>query len=149
MPFYQGFYKPKNPSKYKGNPTNIVYRSRWEFLVMDRLDKDPNVIWWGSEEIFIPYRSPLDNKIHRYFPDFIYCYKDEKGNKITVVSEVKPKYQTQPPTLKENAKNSNKYKRQLITYSINQAKWEAAENYCKKNNYKFTILTEKELGIKY
>ena len=71
MKTYKGYFKPKNPKKYKGDPTNIIYRSSWECKLMIRLDEDPNVISWGSEEIIIPYRSPIDNKIHRYFVDFI------------------------------------------------------------------------------
>jgi hypothetical protein len=68
---YQGYFKPKNPQKYKGDPTNIVYRSSWELKLMTYLDLHKDIVTWGSEELIIPYRSPIDNKIHRYFPDFI------------------------------------------------------------------------------
>jgi hypothetical protein len=67
----KGYFKPLNPNKYKGDTSNIVYRSRWEFVYMARLDKDPDVVWWQSEETIIPYRSPVDNRIHRYYPDFV------------------------------------------------------------------------------
>jgi hypothetical protein len=30
---------------------------------------------------------------------------------------------------------------------VNQAKWEAARNWCADRNYEFKIFTEKELGI--
>ena len=67
----KGRFRPKNPQKYKGDANNIIYRSTWEIKVMNYLDDNPNVIWWGSEELPIPYYSPVDKKMHRYFPDFI------------------------------------------------------------------------------
>ena len=68
--FYQGRFKPDNPQKYKGDASNIIYRSGWELKLMRYLDKHPHVTRWNSEEIIIPYRSPIDGKMHRYFPDF-------------------------------------------------------------------------------
>ena len=59
----KGFFKPANPSKYIGDPTQIIYRSGWELRVMQYLDKNPNVIEWRSEEVAIPYRSPVDNRL--------------------------------------------------------------------------------------
>jgi len=35
-------------------------------------DKNENILEWGSEEIALPYRSPIDNRVHKYYPDF-YC----------------------------------------------------------------------------
>ena len=67
---YKGKFKPHNPFKYVGDPTNIIYRSLWELRFMRYLDSHPNVTQWASEEITIPYFSPVDKKIHRYFPDF-------------------------------------------------------------------------------
>ena len=78
---YQGKYKPKNPKKYKGDPSNIIYRSGWELKLMIRLDEDEQIISWGSEEIAIPYISPLDNKIHRYYPDFLVTKINKNGIK--------------------------------------------------------------------
>jgi hypothetical protein len=69
--YYQGRFKPKNPKKYMGDPTNIIYRSGWEFKLMRYLDVHPDVIEWGSEELIVPYRSPIDGRMHRYFPDFL------------------------------------------------------------------------------
>ena len=45
---YKGKYKPKNRSKYKGDPTKIVYRSLWERRFMVYCDENPNVIKWAS-----------------------------------------------------------------------------------------------------
>ncbi len=33
------------------------------------------------------------------------------------------------------------------TYAMNQAKWEAADQWCKDRKIEFKIVTEKELGI--
>ena len=67
---YRGKYKPRCPYKYKGDPTRITYRSLWELKFMKYCDSNINILEWGSEEIALPYRSPIDNKVHRYFPDF-------------------------------------------------------------------------------
>ena len=37
---------------------------------MSSLDRNDNVLEWSSEEYIIPYESPLDGKVHRYYPDF-------------------------------------------------------------------------------
>ena len=67
---YKGKYRPTNKRKYKGDVNSIVYRSLWERKFMVYLDTNPDITEWGSEEIVIPYVSPLDGKRHRYFPDF-------------------------------------------------------------------------------
>ena len=59
----QGKFRPKNPEKYKGDPTNIIYRSSWELTVFKYLDTNSSILKWASEEIFIPYRHPLTNRI--------------------------------------------------------------------------------------
>ena len=148
MAKYQGYFKPKNPQKYKGDPTNIVYRSRWELLVMSRFDSDVNVIWWSSEETIIPYRSPIDNRIHRYFVDFTARVNKAGGGTKTVLIEVKPYAQTKPPVILESKKKSRKYINEVATWGINSAKWKAAQEYCKDRGYEFLIMTENELGIK-
>ena len=67
---YKGKYRPTHPSKYRGKPTNIIYRSLWELKFMKYCDSNKNILEWGSEEVIVPYRSPIDNRYHRYFPDF-------------------------------------------------------------------------------
>lgn len=137
---YQGKYTPRFPLKYKGNPLNIVYRSSWEYKFMVWADTSTSVTEWGSEEIAIPYISPVDGKRHRYFPDF---YVKVKGKKFMV--EVKPLYQTKEP--KTQKKINKKYIREVVTYSVNNAKWKAAQKFCKANGWQFKIVTEKELKV--
>lgn len=148
MAAYKGRFAPKNPQKYKGDPTKIIYRSSWEMRFMKYLDENSNIIQWASEELFIPYKSPLDGKWHRYFPDFIIRMRDKEG-KITVkMIEIKPRSQAVPPIPKANgSKPTKKYLREVATYGINMAKWNAAKEYCDDKNWQFVVLTEKELGI--
>lgn len=143
---YQGYFKPKNPQKYKGDPTNIVYRSSWELKLMTYLDSHKDIINWGSEEIIIHYRSPIDNKIHRYFPDFIVTKINKEGKKETALIEVKPLAQTKPP--KKQEKVTKKYITEVTTWGINEAKWKAANEYCSDRGWSFHIFTERELGIR-
>ena len=140
----KGRFKPLNPKKYKGDAKNIIYRSRWESVFMSRLDRDDNVIWWSSEELYVFYKSPVDNLYHRYFPDFLY----ETKNKKVIMVEIKPLKQTKPPILKEGVKKSNKYIQEYMTWEVNKAKWEAAIKFCESKGIEFHILTEKELGLK-
>jgi hypothetical protein len=142
---YKGLFRPKNPGKYQGNPSNIVYRSLWELKLMRYLDDHPEVISWGSEELVIPYRSPIDGKIHRYFPDFTVKKKNRDGTTMTLVIEVKPKAQTIEPKVQKKA--TKKYINEVMTWGVNQAKWKAAESYCTDRKWKFQLMTEKELGI--
>lgn len=142
---YKGKFKPKNYYKYLGNPTNIIYRSLWECKLMSYLDSHPDVIGWASEEIAIPYKSPIDNRRHRYYPDF-YVKRKINGKLKESLIEVKPYKQTIPP--KMSAKPNKKYLTEVKAYGINEAKWIAAQNYCKDRGWDFKIMTEKELGIK-
>ena len=141
---YKGRFKPKHYKKYKGDPTKVIYRSMWELRFMKYCDKTPNILEWSSEEIIIPYRG-LDRRVHRYFPDFWIKYKNAKGQIVKEIIEVKPKAQTKKPTKK--GKHYGKYLREARTYAINQAKWEAAEEYCLDRGYKFRIITEDHLKI--
>jgi hypothetical protein len=150
--YYQGRFKPQNPKKYLGDPTNIIYRSGWEFKLMRYLDMHPNVIEWGSEELVIPYKSPIDGRYHRYFPDFLVKQINMYGKKETILIEVKPKAQTMPPDKSKiktkTGQVSRRYINEVKTWGINQAKWEAAEEFCKDRGWKFQIMHEDHLGIK-
>ena len=141
----KGYFKPQHPEKYKGDPTNIIYRSSWEKRCMVYFDRNPNVLQWESEEFFIPYKSKIDGRVHRYFPDFLIKVKNVDGIVETILIEVKPFYQTQPPEKK--SKVTKRFINEVKTYGINISKWEAAEEYCKDRGWKFMILTEKELGL--
>jgi hypothetical protein len=144
---YKGYFKPKNPQKYKGNPTTIIYRSRWEWKLMEHLDHHPEVIEWSSEEFFIPYKSPVDGRMHRYFPDFYVKKINKLGGTETVIIEVKPAAQCLEP--KKQPKVTKRYITEVMTYGVNQAKWAAARQYCADRKWQFQIFTEKELGIKF
>jgi hypothetical protein len=133
---YKTIFNPKNPKKYAGDSSKIVCRSLWERNVCKFCDEHPSILKWSSEEIAIPYESPLDKKMHNYFPDFLIQFKSNSGVETWMV-EVKPKKQTM---LKESAS-----KKEKITWIINNAKWNAAKNYCAKNNITFKIITEKDL----
>lgn len=143
----KGFFKPRNPKKYRGDPTKIVYRSSWELKFMGYLDAHSDVVEWASEEFSIPYRSPIDNRIHRYFPDFLVKKVNIDGTKETVVVEIKPFKQTKPPEVRK--KQTKQYLQEVYTWGINSAKWDAAREFCKDKKWKFMIMTEHELGIKF
>ncbi len=142
---YKGKYKPSYPEKYKGDPTNIIYRSLWERKFMVYCDTKETILEWSSEEKCIPYRSPVDNRIHRYFPDFIIKVKESNGSIKKYVIEIKPKRQTAPPPKPQ--RQTKKYLYEAYEYAKNQAKWEAAREWCADRGYEFKVLTENELGI--
>ena len=142
---YRGPFRPKNTSKYRGDPTKIVYRSLWELKFMRYLDSHESILEWASEEIIIPYRSPLDRKVHRYFPDFYVKFKDKDNQINTMIVEIKPYSQVKEPVKKD--KVTKRYISEVRTYGVNSAKWKAAEEFCADRKWQFKIMTEKELGI--
>lgn len=143
---YKGIFKPKNPHKYRGDPTNIIYRSLWELRLMGYLDVHKDVIEWASEELAIPYKSPIDGRWHRYFPDFWVKQRDAQGKLRVKLIEVKPAAQSKPPV--KRTKITKKYINEVTTWGVNQAKWTAARRVCEDKGWDFVIMTEKELGIK-
>ena len=142
---YRGKYQPSFPRKYKGNSSNIIYRSLWERKFMKYCDLNENILEWASEEIALPYRSPLDNRIHRYFPDFYIKVKESSGAVKKMLIEVKPKKQTVQPK-PQNIKTKG-YIYEAREYVRNQAKWKAAKNFCEDRQWEFKVITEDELGI--
>ena len=142
---YKGKYKPSRPKKYIGEPTNIIYRSLWERKFMKYCDSNTNILECGSEEIALPYRSPVDNRVHRYFPDFYIKVKENNGQIKKYLIEVKPKRQTIPPV--KSKRQTKSYLREAFEYAKNRAKWKAAQNFCEDRKWEFKVLTEKELGI--
>jgi len=139
----QGIYRPQHPERYKGDPNNICYRSSWELTYMRWLDTDPDVIQWSSEEVIIGYRSPLDQRIHRYFTDFWVKKRSKTGEIKHYVIEIKPEHETKPPV--KGKKRPKTFLNEQITYVKNMAKWEAADKYCKNRGWEFVILSEKDL----
>jgi hypothetical protein len=139
--FHKRIYKPIFPEKYAGDPTNIIMRSSWETMFAGWCDKNPSIVKWSSEETIVPYRCPTDDKIHRYFVDF----KITLSNGKTYLVEVKPAKQTVPPQFP--GKRTQRYLTESLAFIKNQAKWEAAKNYCKDRGWEFKIITEHELGL--
>lgn len=139
---YKGKWKPKNPHKYIGNPNEIVFRSLWERQTFKWCDDNPHVVAWSSEEFYIPYRSRVDGKVHRYFVDLKITYSDGK----TSIVEIKPKKQTQPP--KTPARRTRRYMSEMYTYATNMSKWEHAHDYALNRGWNFEIWTEDDLRIR-
>jgi hypothetical protein len=141
---YKGKFIPKNPAKYLGDFNSITYRSSYELKFMNWCDKNSSIQGWVSEEIAIPYRSPMDNKVHRYFVDFYIEVKEQDGVKKYLI-EVKPERFTKPP--KPGKRKTRKYLQEIAQYGVNEAKWKSAIDFCKSQGMEFKIVTEKELGI--
>ena len=142
---YRGKYYPSFPRKYKGDPTNIIYRSLWERKFMVYCDKNAKILEWGSEEIALPYISPHDSRVHRYFPDFYIKVQENTGKIKRYLIEVKPLKQTTKP--KKPKRQTKGYIREAFEYARNQAKLKAAREYCADRMWEFKVITEKELDI--
>ena len=140
---YKGKYNPQNPQKYNGDPTRIIYRSLWERKFMVFCDTQDSVVSWSSEEVVVPYVSPIDNKPHRYFVDFLVTVRNKNGLKETLLIEVKPKKQCKPPEKKKRITKS--YLCDLKNWGINSSKWKAAKEFAENRGWKFKILTEDTL----
>lgn len=138
---YKTKFFPKNPTKYIGDFTKINCRSLWERKFCKFLDENANILRWSFETLKIPYLSPIDNKVHIYHPDFIVEKKDKDGSIKTLIVEIKPFKQTQEP----KSKRRKTLKEETIVFSVNTAKWKAANEFCQEHGWKFMLLTEKEL----
>jgi hypothetical protein len=145
---YKGKYIPINPKKYVGNSSQVIYRSLWERKLMVYCDRNDNIIEWGSEEVIVPYRSPWDGKMHRYFPDFYMKVKQTNGTHKKFIIEVKPKAQCKEPN-KTPKRKTRKWYKEVQTWGINQAKWKSATDYCENRGMEFKILTEDHLNPQY
>lgn len=139
--YRQGVFVPINKDKFIG--TKAFYRSGLELKFMRFCDNNSNVVMWGSENVIIPYISPLDGRVHRYFVDNFVAIKEGNVLKKYLV-EIKPSRQTAPPKTKYKKKEYLIYEQSM--YVVNQAKWQAAKEFCKKKGMDFLILTEKEIG---
>lgn len=135
----KGRFIPRNPSKYKGDPTKIIYRSSLELKLDNYFDLHPDIIEWSSEEVIVPYRDKSrNNSIHRYFPDYTFKTKTK-----SYMVEVKPSSQTVMPKAK---RNKQRYLQECLLYTHNTSKWDAAKLYCQQHNMQFIILTEKDIN---
>ena len=144
--YLQGLYTPKNPKKYDGDPTKVVYRSSWELRLFNWCDSSPNVVRWSSEEVIVPYICPTDGKAHRYFVDAKVVILGKDGKERTYLVEVKPEKETAAP--KERKRKTKGYWGEVMTWGKNQAKWTAADEYAKRRGWQFKLITERELGLK-
>lgn len=144
MKIKKGQYYPINPKKYAGNVHNIYYRSGLELSVMKYLDTRSDVIAWASEELFIPYICETDKQRHRYFPDFLIKVKQKNGNLKTFMIEVKPYRQTITP--KAGKKKRKTLITEVLTYTKNTSKWQAARAYCASRGWEFKIITERDIA---
>lgn len=143
---YSGKFKPKNPKKYKGDPTSIIYRSLLERRFMKFCDEHDSVLEWNYEQVVIPYRSPLDNRIHRYFVDFWVKRLGKDGKPSESIVEIKPHHETQEPV--KGKKSKKVFLNECVTWARNQAKWEAAIQFANKKEIEFRIITDKDLSPK-
>lgn len=142
---YKGRFQPSYPNKYKGDHRNIIYRSLWERKFMVYCDTNQNILEWGSEEMCLPYKSPVDNRYHKYFPDFYIKVRESNGKIKKYIIEIKPLKQTIEPKVQK--RKTKGYIYEVVEYAKNQAKWEAAREWCTDHGYEFKVLTENELGI--
>ena len=142
---YKGKYQPSYPKKYKGDPTNIIYRSLWERRFMVYCDTNDKILEWSSEETVVRYYDPTSRKIRRYFPDFYIKVQEANGTTKKYLIEIKPQRQTVPPTKPQ--RQTKKYISEVYEYAKNQSKWEAAREWCADRGYEFKVITENELGI--
>lgn len=142
-PYKQNYYHPVNAEKYVGDKKPF-YRSGLELKFMRWCDRNPKVLKWGSETVTVPYRSPVDNRMHRYFIDNVVIIQE--GNTIKkYLVEIKPDKQTRPPTTHGNKKETT-ILYEKATWDINTAKWESARQYAKTIGFEFIIITDKDLG---
>jgi hypothetical protein len=139
--FKQGYYTPKHPEKYVGDVTKIRYMSSWELKVHQFFDNNSNVLEWASEEIAIPYIKPTTQRIHKYWPDYYVMYRKANGDIIREIIEVKPEKQTRV----SRSRNPKTKLIESITFAVNQAKWQACSEWCKKHGMVFRLVTEHKI----
>jgi len=142
---FKGRYRINNPLKYQGDISAVIYRSLWELRFMKWCDENESILEWGSETVVIPYISPFDKKIHRYFVDFYVKVKNKDNQIQKYLIEIKPEKFTKPPEIPK--KKTKKFIDEVLQYGINDAKWKAAFEFCEDRGLKFMILTEKDLGL--
>lgn len=142
---YKGKYRIKNPKKYRGDYKNCIFRSLWERKFMKYCDLNENILSWSSEEIRVPYRSPLDGRIHQYFVDFWIEVRDKNDKIKKYLIEIKPERQTKRPILENSERITRRKTEQIKTYAVNLEKWKSAKNFCEERGWTFLILTEKHL----
>jgi len=144
--FYHGEYIVEHKEKYLGSK-NPKFRSSWEKRFCFWCDNNDNITKWGYEILDITYFSPIDNKVHRYFPDFYFEAIAPNGKIKKYLVEVKPKKSTEPPKKpkNKNRKAVQRFMEDTENFIINQSKWKSAKKFCTKRGLEFKIITEKDL----
>lgn len=142
---YKGRYSPRRPEKYRGDPENCFYRSSWERRFMTFCDENDSVIEWSSEEIIVPYTSPIDGRRHRYFVDFWVRLRKPDGTIEEALVEVKPKKQTVPPSQPKSKRIARSKLTEIRNWIVNSAKWSAARDFCEDRGWSFKVLTEEDI----
>ena len=146
---YKGKFRVKNLQKYQGDASNITYRSLLERSFMCYLDTNPNILEWSSEEKIITYISPLDNRIHRYFPDFWIKFINTDNEIVESIIEIKPAKQTVAPKPNKTKRRNARYIREVSTWLVNNAKWEAARAWSEQRGMTFKIITDTDIKKRY
>lgn len=138
----QGYYTCKNPDKYVGDLSKIVYRSSWEFKFLRWCDNTPAVKKFSSEPFSIPYLDPVDKRVHNYFIDYWMELEKEDGTLQRWIVEVKPaRHVAMPdPPKNQTAKSLANHISQVKRVMKNIAKFQAARNYAKQQKMKFAVL---------
>ena len=142
----KGLYKPENPEKYIGDINNVRFMSSWELDVHKFLDRNPNVIKWGSEIVAIPYFKRMTGRMHKYYIDYYVKFKKANGDIVEELIEVKPYAQTKEPKMTKRKKQQT-YLYEKAMFETNVDKWRAAQDFCNKKGITFRILTEKDIFI--
>jgi hypothetical protein len=145
--YKQGKYNLIHPSKYLGSPSDIWYRSSWEYKLYFYLDNDPRVLHWNVEGITIPYEIQIDGKWQtcRYHPD-AYCEIQKLDGTVSKTAiEIKPYAETIPPEQpkKDTLKSLENYEYRMKLFLRNLAKWKTAKEFCNKRGIDFFVMTEK------
>jgi TnsA endonuclease N terminal len=135
--FARGKFQMKHPEKYIGTKVP-TYRSSWEWSFMNFCDNNKSVQKWASEAIQIPYKDPLTGRQTVYVPDFFIQYVDKNSKMIVELIEIKPSSQQIIERVGKNKYNQAQFIK-------NQAKWTAANLWCKQQGIRFRILNENDL----
>ena len=134
--FAQGIFTPTNPQKYVGR-REPRFRSGWELAFMRFCDTNNNILQWVSEGISIPYRHPLTGKMTNYVPDFLVTYRTRDNTMRAELIEIKPK--------KQSVIESKASARDRAIVAVNNAKWDAATKWCRRQGLTFRVITEDQI----
>lgn len=156
--YKKGYYELKHPEKYKGKSAPY-YKSSYEWRMMYWCDLNNRVKEWSYEPFPIPYvftvprdapmwmQNLVDHQQHNYYIDFVAKIVENDGKVYTYLLEIKPFGQTIMPAepKKKTKKSLEKFFGNMKEYIKNKTKWEAARTYSNKHEFKFVVLTERDI----